>query len=744
MTRQIAAYREVMTILHMVNRIMTIQRGRAQRELGSRRGFTLIEILIVLALTSILLILVFKPLIDGFNLTSRSGTQVQSQAAAREVTRQITTLLSNAVFVFDNSRQESLLNLWFTDSAGNPIVVPSQFTMIEYVAPSRQQDQNPTNLEIDPTTGEPIYNPGLPANKSGFALPLTPGRVLGRIFIGLRDNTSVAVPAGSPPDVGAQDGMPLKPYGNKYEDPSIITPDKDNRYELYRAEVPVYRIDPDTPGAYIPNLSLFHTVDANGNITDKKTDTLKLHDPNFYYDHNLAGDATSKGALKWAVPGWKDLNGDGKVEIWENWHAVATAMLRTDKADMMAMDRDETNRIVYDPATKRPTARPLALFSPSYVNNDAGTPASLGDAGNESPSAATTNYSTEYAHWAGDPNLIPYHVFVYRSGNPNTDPLTLNPLDFYETIGDGRIVHPANIGPGNTPPDPKTQTDVGPQIRPDGTWANTAPMFAFTVDSERGIINFAFPWWVLDHDSNDQPAPSRYSPPDINDALDPNNTDGINGTYQKRYLDLHLLPATAVAPPWNGTVLNAAPALSPLAQLDTPALGGNVRVEPGSERVYGPDQNPGPHYGYRIQYTRVASSIGVLGHNEYRINYDNVPNAGAAQPGDPRVAVGYIEFDSQLDTTVANIPDDPANGVYKPHGLPNYKYDPATNQNVLSDAVEVSYSFQMNKTNDVVKSDYLTRELMNLALQIRLYDPASSRPQITALTTKVKVRNLQH
>src|ERR1044072_9351499 len=72
---------------------------RMQRQ----RGFTIIELLVVIAITSILFTIIFKPLIDGFNLTSRAGTLVESQTAARETDRGVTRLLSNAVFVFDHA-----------------------------------------------------------------------------------------------------------------------------------------------------------------------------------------------------------------------------------------------------------------------------------------------------------------------------------------------------------------------------------------------------------------------------------------------------------------------------------------------------------------------------------------------------------------------------------------------------------------------------------------------------------------
>jgi len=79
--------------------------------------------------------------------------------------------------------------------------------------------------------------------------------------------------------------------------------------------------------------------------------------------------------------------------------------------------------------------------------------------------------------------------------------------------------------------------------------------------------------------------------------------------------------------------------------------------------------------------------------------------------------------------------------------LPIWKFNPATSAvdgTLNSDPVEVYYSFQMNQPGDVVKMDYMTRALMIFTLEMRLYDQGSGKAQITRLTDKIKVRNLQH
>ncbi len=712
--------------------MMSFWNNKSGSQSPFRRGFTLLELLVVMAITAILISLIFAPIVQSFNLTSRARTQVQSQTAARDAMNLVTRALSNAVFVYDNG--QTPLNLWVQDKNGDQRYIPSLFTMIEYVAPARQLDQVPGNIPIDPTTGEPIYGPAIPRGQSGFAVPLAPGRALGRIWIGLINNATTA----HTPVVNGdqqQNGMPKVPYANRFEDPANSA---DNRYALFRAEVTAYvpatLFNPnDTSGKFVPDTRLFH-LDSKGNII--------LHDPNFFYDNSPAGD----GSAKYAIPG----NTVRPVTIASNWRAVASTMMPVDKVDMITVDRDEnTNAILYskngqssgDPDAM-PTVRPLATFSPAFLQNDPGVPTSLENTANESPNPAPPTYASLETHWAQ-----PFRVLVYRNLNNNGDPLSQSPLDYYEyDAGDpdptnnGKIIH-WQATPGSAPTQiTAANGNAGPTINATtGFWDPTTlnnVEYAFTVDPERGLVNFAFPSSVLVNDGTN-PLPQRYSPADINANLDP-----ATSPYAKRYLNLSdPLPSTGILAPFNGTTLNSAPAVSPLNAFRVP-LGQleKISIVPGSERVYGPDQRPGPNYGYRTLYTRVSANAGVIGPNEYKINYQDVPNATAVQDqADPRVRVGYIEFDS--------LPDgDQVNSGIGPHSLPVFKFNPNTgaiDQTMPADPVEVTYDFQLNRSNDVVKIDYLTRSMVNVAVEARLYDPASSRPQLTDMSDKIRVRNLQ-
>ena len=57
--------------------------------------------------------------------------------------------------------------------------------------------------------------------------------------------------------------------------------------------------------------------------------------------------------------------------------------------------------------------------------------------------------------------------------------------------------------------------------------------------------------------------------------------------------------------------------------------------------------------------------------------------------------------------------------------------------------ITVTYQFQTNLSGYTMKADYLTRQLMTLAMGVRLYELNSGQPQQVTLTQKIKVRNLQ-
>lgn len=702
---------------------MTSQRAQA----GMRRGFTLIELLVVMAITTILLGLIFGPLVQSFNLTNRARVQVLAQATARAAMETLQRDLANGVFVFDEMPTSAQLQpgetplpnsirFWVRDNTGAKRSMLLPYAMLDLVPPARANDQNaavPVS-QIDPTTG-------LPLNRGDLALPVAPGRVIVRYFLGLRDNHT-------PPNA-AQGSGPAIPYGDYYDnprDPYVNSVALHNPMILYRAVVSPYLPDGQV------DRRLFH-VDANGRPI--------LYDPDFFCDASPAGAVVLPGGIaSAAMPGWKDDNGDGRVEICENWRAVARPVVPVDRADEILLQRDDRGNVLYDANTGLPRPALQVRLQPAYVGNDAGAPSALGDVGNESPSVAPASWIETNGAW-----VTPYRVFVFRSG------LDARVLDYFLATGDGTIHHQTYDTNTGAVTDALTdfQLDANGQLP-----LGKRPDLMFTVDVNRGIVNFAFPDWVVLHNATGKPIPSVYNTADINKAYATAYAAALADPDHKNIFNIYRYISLASLDPKDNPDIGQAPA-PPRPPLERQADGRtyipNVRIVPGSEVVIGPDMRPGPHYGQPITYTRVPRSGNdpmKLGPNEYMINYTDMPNCDPKDPQkpcadvDPSMAAGTIIFDSQPDPDPMPDPNNP-DGKPRMHWLPVFSYDSNGNLTAPAAKITVTYKIQNNLPSDVVKSDYLTRQLMTVAIGVRLFDLNSGQPQQATLTQQVKVRDIQ-
>lgn len=670
-----------------------------------REGFTLVEMLVVMAITVILLGLLFGPMVQGFNLTNRARVQVLAQDSVRQVMEQLERDIADGVFVHDNTGQS--IYLWVPDptAAGGArpmeaVPMDVAYARMDLVPPARVNDQNPTldpSLPIDPTTNLPVEEARGP-----LALPVAPGRVIHRYWLGLRDNATMPDPA------GGTSGRPIRPYVNFYESRrNLAIGDQDhNPVLLYRAVFSPYTLNGSVDTRLI-NLSRYGSVEA------------ALADPNFFYDNDEAVQPSDPRITSAAMPGWRDLNGDGRVNYSENWKAIARSLVPSDRADMVTATRDANGNPVYDIVGGRPRMR-VSLevrFQPTYVGNDPGVPSSEEDTGSEAPSVAPSAEIQSYGHWA-----IPFSLYIYRGS------LTAPTLEYFFWDGvpghtvqyvtfdtlSGRVVDAEDTGF-----DPRRPHMLPGLISPEH-------FLMFTVDERRGVVNFAFPHSI----GAPTAAPTRLRPDLANAEF--NYMRSLSGNALSAYRLVSLLPYDASENPCG--VLAADNPDAP-----TPALARipGARIVPGSERVVGPDMRPGPHYGQPIAYTRAPRYTDPrrLGPNEYLINYTDIPNARLTiTDPDPRAQAmmraiqraGTIIFNSADDTpgTRNSLPE-----VLDANGDPVY--------------IEVTYQVQNNRPTDVVKASYLTRQLMTAAVSVKLYDFNSGQPQSATLTQRIRVRNLQ-
>jgi len=694
----------------------------------TRAAFTLIELLVVMAITAILLGLIFGPLIQSFNLTNRARVQALTQDTARRATEIAMRDVSNGVFVFDNAQEP--INLWVYDQPGingNVVALPVPYALLDIVPPARIQDQSATLApqDTDPTTG-------LALKRGNLALPVAPGRVITRYFLGLRDNTMVSA------------GKPAKPYFNFFNNlRSGGSLTNHNPVIFYRAVV----------SPYLPD----GRVDERFFAKDVTTGAPVIYDPNFFYDT-----AVPPSGLP-SIPGFSG-NAQGYGPRWQNWKAIARAMVPTDRADEVVQVLDDQGNPSYFTANgvTYPRLNPMVRFQPTYVGNDAGTPSSISDPSVGAINVPPSTYVEQYGHWT-----VPYRLYVYRKN------LDANPMDLFFWQNGGILTdpvmaqtwdiptatmqsqNPAFLEPNQTPRnlgipaqqpillDPATGYQIDPSTG--SSLFGSVPLVLFTADPRRGLINCAFPDSVMLHGPKgpvNTPDGPQYYPPTpsqwANDGDVPNGSltmpdvAEINSRYttmvQKhgndtsnviRYIRLATPPSNAGNSP-----LNVLP---------------NATIVPGSIVVKGPDQRPGLNHGREVVYTQIPSDRPVqeIGLNEFRLGRpENAVNHVDPDPvyqdmlnavEDPRVII----FDSRVGNP-GDVPGDV-------NALPTKLADNATN----AVPITVTYQFQTNLSGWTVKADYLTRQLMTMSMGVRLYEFNSGQPQSVTLTQKIRVRNLQ-
>jgi len=74
---------------------------RSRASVAARLGFTLVEMLVVIAITIVLMGLLLGPLSQSFRLTARGRAMIAGQDNARSAMNQITRDIQDAMVVYD-------------------------------------------------------------------------------------------------------------------------------------------------------------------------------------------------------------------------------------------------------------------------------------------------------------------------------------------------------------------------------------------------------------------------------------------------------------------------------------------------------------------------------------------------------------------------------------------------------------------------------------------------------------------
>lgn len=302
---------------------------------NNRKGFTLVEIMVVLALTVVILGLVFGPVISSFNFTRRAETMVRAQDNARFALEEISRELADAMYVYDNTNQP--INFPMLNYGGSRVDIPVLYAKVDIVLPRMRgfctSDKHPAGQREFPRH-DPDYpevdeaHPNCPICGAPLELrpaePLAADRFIVRYFIGLRD--------------------PSQPYKNGFT--NKLSEGEDNMFVLYRVEFSPY--DERLFGA-------------------SKDVAANLSDPNFFYGPCSAA-----------------------------WRRISRPIVTLENTDLIVQEFSNGDPVY---VAGKPVITPTVKFAPTAIYNDPLLPtADTGDTG-EHGDVLPTVYKATYGYW---------------------------------------------------------------------------------------------------------------------------------------------------------------------------------------------------------------------------------------------------------------------------------------------------------------------------------------------------------
>lgn len=694
---------------------------------GRRQAFTLIEILIVIALTAVLFALLLIPLVSALNYTRSAQALTAAQDAVRTTREQITRELGSALYVFDNTshpfiittdpkvagedRYTNFLDMEVPQNKSNnngtpqEIVAHAYNAKLDFVLPK----VNDSGIAIDPTTHQPI---AYSSSKTGSAIisspslvfPAAAGTTIIRWFVGLKD--------------------PTKPYNNNRE--MKTSNGIDNEYILYRVEFQPYHVDSTgkvksnypRDNSTVNEQILAPQGESDGGTVSASA-LPEFDDPDFFR-YVTTSDVNWLSANHHPYTSSEVTTHNSRVDNWIN---IAKPVITGPNVDLILLPHDSSGKLTYDTGTAgactslpSPPACPgtshtgFALdpvsgnYYPIVGTSVTFRPGTV--SGNATPST-TTDYSSQAVVSNTDQNGFTYIPTVYTTSNQSwAQPykVTLTPATASAGQVAGGQVYTTGLDPTTMTTSGVTVTAgdfveydaSGTTVVYDITTGIPVPgktsYIPLSINADSGTINFAVP--ALPDPTKPFQRQWVYAMPAGETTLDLKTTDSGG----------HVSPLSQIKDPTYTD--NASPTPNPILL---------ARIVPGSLRVYGPDATQGPGYGQPVLYTE-ATNLTPPGDNQYTVDYTR----GALSFPGPDAATQFT-----ANPTVTVIYDYQANMA--PFGTP----DP----NAANKLSKVSF------TPVDVAVDYQTRDLIDVSLGVRLLDVSTGQAQIIPSETKVKIGN---
>lgn len=353
-----------------------------------RAGFTLVELLTVMALTVVLLGIIVVPLIQSFNITRAGQGFADAQNRARILIEQIVKEVGNAAYVRDNTGDAGAVIIDVPASAAAPntfVRVRLENARLDIVAPA-QGDPTPApgGGLINPDTGK--VDPTLRTPKGDINLPVTEGFRLIRYWVGLKE-----------PIAGTFANPLPNPYNNPYDGVLVRRSGAvDNLYVMWRAEVDIRRYNNATSRWEI-NPELFD-VDGDGTATPQELE-VALNDPNFFNFRIPLAQINNPGSVALASR-QRDYN---RIRSWQRRARVVTEISRYDMIQVVIDRNSRAIQTFVDPidGITKPRIVPLVQFTPTRVSGEPMSGLLAVRSGEETDNAAKIGpdiFSADFGH----------------------------------------------------------------------------------------------------------------------------------------------------------------------------------------------------------------------------------------------------------------------------------------------------------------------------------------------------------
>ncbi len=626
-------------------------------------GFTMVELLVVMAISVILLGLIFGPILSSFNFVARGEQTTEAQETSRralqEVSREVKDSIQLAVAAgdalklpqADNAnirngivRSMGYINAW--DDAG--VAHPLTGALLDFIPADDTLGLHggSTTTPLVPQTTAPNHA----HEAAGGRTQAATGKhnIVIRYFIGLMDP---GYPHQTPGDRFSPRTAARPVWINTDINPDVLGgADVDNTYILYRVEFDTE--DPAFGNWLVPEAGA-------------KTPTFLIN-PDFFYDNAKAP------------------NGE---TYWANWRRNAVALTPVTNIDLVRFTRANGNKGAVT------AAQSTVTFTPSVVEGDTANPTTNQD-------GAPVSYVATHGNWTGvqnagnltatgfNPPAVGFypHITVYAQNATCRDPL----LKVY----DNWVTKASNSS------DP-----CSPDAYPDRSRV-------LTWDSRSGTVRFRAGAKSGSGDAQEV---------DLNDILlTPNDN-----RWQFDLVDLAVKNNKLVVPASLRQYLRIIPGSETVTiSFDYPSV--NVQ---GQEDFSTPVRR-----SLTFQRNTSFSSIDTPSEPTWWNaslwgNYPaTLPRPGAfvVNPKNGKIQIGFPWRG----------PDNPE----KSQPIPPYFGD--AGQLPTNARISFHYAFQTNRPDDIVKVDYSTKSLLNVAMGIRVFDPSTSRPILSQLSGKVALRNL--